>query len=134
MAGYSGTPLFKKLGYKPGFRVLTINAPDDYRDLLGEVPAGVEFVGPDAKEIDLIHCFAVRAEEVVGAIVAFKGSIRRNGSIWISWYKKSAKIPTDITEDLIRDAALMNGLVDVKVCAVDEKWSALKLVIPVADR
>ena len=124
--GYSGKPLFKKLGMKPWSIWRVVNAPADYSVLLGPVEA-VTFTNSE-KDLDGIHWFAKSTEDVEKALVDGREMIKRNGMIWVSWYKKSARIPTDVTEDVIRDTALHIGLVDVKVCAVDDKWSALKIV------
>lgn len=124
--GYSGKPLYKKLGMKPGSRWRIINEPSDYKELLGPVEE-VQFVN-DGENLDGIHWFATDARTVEEAIQEGKDMITKSGMIWVSWYKKSARIPTDVTEDVIRDTALSLGLVDVKVCAVDAKWSALKVV------
>jgi hypothetical protein len=133
-AGYSGTPLSKKLGLKPGFKIKLINAPDYYYTLLTDLPTDLkETKNPKIKK-DLIHYFANDAAQLNEDIEQLKNEIELNGMIWISWYKKSAKMKTDLDENTIRDIALNKGLVDVKVCAVDEKWSALKLVIPLKDR
>lgn len=134
MIGYSGTPLFKKLGIKANHKVYLQNPPGNYLALLGGLPENVIFLDALNEKADLIHIFADRAEEMENALLTLKGEIVKNGSIWVSWYKKAAKIPTDITEDVIRNTALNIGLVDVKVCAVDEKWSGLKLVIRVENR
>ena len=132
-AGYSGTPLAKKLGIKPGFLLKLINEPAHYFELFSDMPGDI-VVSKATKDIDFIHCFTATLSDLEKQIPKLRKQIKPNGTIWISWYKKSAKIPTDVTEDLIRDIALANGLVDVKVCAVDEQWSGLKLVIPVKDR
>ena len=134
MIGYSGTPLFKKLGIKANHKVYLQNPPDNYFALLGGLPENVIFLDALNDKADLIHIFAERAEEMENALLTLKDEIVKNGSIWVSWYKKAAKIPTNITEDVIRNTALAIGLVDVKVCAVDEKWSGLKLVIRVENR
>ncbi len=138
--GYSGTPLAKKLGIKEGFAVLTVNTPDDYADLLTPIPENVTIhdaaVNASARakhtshnETDLIHIFTNSRHELFGKLAECIRLIKQDGSIWVSWYKKSAKLPTEITEDTVREAAFPLGLVDIKVCAVDEKWSGLKLVI-----
>ncbi|MEO8649254.1 MAG: DUF3052 domain-containing protein [Acidobacteriota bacterium] len=137
--GYSGTPLAKKLGIKEGSLVLVINAPKDYAGLLAPVPPGVRFVGlPDdppwpsgeiGSGFDLIHLFTNSKHELLTEIPASMRNMKQNGAIWVSWYKKAAKRPTELTEDTVRDIALPLGLVDIKVCAVDELWSGLKLVI-----
>lgn len=133
-AGYSGTPLLKKLGIKPEMKLLLINPPDDYYNLL-EVDISKQLCGK--KDIpDCIHLFAKTMKEFETEMKKLKPLIKKNTSatIWVSWYKKAAKISTDITEDIIRSYALQNDLVDVKVCAVNELWSGLKLVVPVAKR
>ena len=129
MIGYSGTPLFKKLGIKANHKVYLQNPPENYLSLLGILPENVAFLESLNEKANLIHLFAERAEEMENALFMFKDQIVKDGCIWVSWYKKAAKIPTDITEDIIRETALALGLVDIKVCAVDEKWSGLKLVI-----
>jgi hypothetical protein len=128
-AGYSGSPLSKKLGIKGGFAVATVNAPDDFERLLEPIPASVTIIDKPKKDIDLIHFFTNSRDELARGLAKYKDLIRQNGTIWVSWYKKAAKLPTEITEDVVRDVALPLGLVDIKVCAVDEKWSGLKLVI-----
>ena len=133
-AGYSGTPLAKKLGIKDGFKIKLINAPKYYFKLFSDFPKQTKMINDDQTKVDFIHFFCTNAEELNTKIVALKNQLHPAGMIWISWYKKSAKIATDVTEDIIRSIALKNGLVDIKVCAVDEKWSGLKLVIPVKDR
>jgi hypothetical protein len=133
-AGYSGTPLLKKLGIKPGMKLLVINQPPDYFPLL-EVNVKDQFAGKN--EIpDLVHVFVKSQKEFESEMKKLKPAITQNPAItiWVSWYKKSSKIPTDVTEDLIRNYALKNDLVDVKVCAVSDIWSGLKLVVPVAKR
>lgn len=133
-AGYSGTPLIKKLGIKPGMKVLLVNEPADYFDLL-EMNIGDQLC--NKKETpDLIHLFVLNNKAFESAMKKIQPVYRKNPSItiWVSWYKKSAKIPTDITEDTIRNYALKNDLVDVKVCAVSDIWSGLKLVVPLAKR
>jgi len=133
-AGYSGTALIKKLGIKPEMRVLIINKPDDYYKLL-EVDITDQWCG--SNEIpDFIHLFVKSLNEFESEMKALKSIYKKNSTvtIWVSWYKKAAKIPTDITEDVIRNYALKNDLVDVKVCAVSDIWSGLKLVVPSAKR
>lgn len=132
--GYSGTPLAKKLGIKENFRIHLINAPDYYLRLFTDLPANLYFENDKDSEIDLIHFFTKSQNEYKLLLPQLKSRIKSNGSIWISWPKKSSKVPTDITEDIIRGFALQTGLVDIKVCAVDETWAGLKLVIPVKDR
>ncbi len=111
---------------KPGTLWKIVSYPDGYHDLLGPVE-GVEFSDSNV-QLDGVHVFTRSAEEVEQAILTFKDQIKPNGMIWVSWYKKSSKIPTDVTEDVIRDTAIALGLVDVKVCAVSAIWSGLKVV------
>ncbi len=129
-AGYSGTPLLKKLGINPGTKLLLINKPDDYYSLLD---ADIKDQSIKKNELpDLVHLFVKNNKEFEAEMKKLKAIIKKNTSItiWVSWYKKAAKIPTDITEDMIRNYALKNDLVDVKVCAVSEIWSGLKLIVP----
>lgn len=119
----------KKLGIKEGSDVLTINAPDDYADLVAPLPDGVTLSEGARSGVDLIHLFTNSRDELSEKLGICVRAIKQDGSIWVSWYKKAAKLPTEITEDTVREAAFPLGLVDVKVCAVDEKWSGLKLVI-----
>jgi len=133
-AGYSGTPLAKKLGIKPGFNILLINAPEHYFNLFTDLPADLTINNDASPQKDFIHFFTKQKEEYLNLLPDLKQQIKSNGIIWVSWPKKASKVPTDITEDVIRNFALQSGLVDIKVCAVDEIWSGLKLVIPVADR
>lgn len=133
-AGYSGTPLEKKLGLKPGFIVKIVNPPDYYFQLFNELPEDISEIVDKSVKKDFIHFFIKDASVMKKELKSMKGEIMQNGMIWVSWPKKSSKVPTDITEDVIRNFALRIGLVDIKVCAVDEIWSGLKLVIPVKDR
>jgi hypothetical protein len=133
-AGYSGTPLAKKLGIKPGFHLILINAPGYYFNLFSDLPGDLKFKDEPGSKKDLIHFFTKQEEEFTRNLPLLKEQIKPNGIIWVSWPKKASKILTDITENTIRNYALKIGLVDVKVCAVDEIWSGLKLVIPVKDR
>ena len=132
-SGYSGTPLVKKLGIKEGFTVSIFNQPDYYFNLFTDLPQ-IKITKDKKLQKDFIHYFVTEEKDLVKDITPLKEQIVQNGMIWISWPKKSAKVKTDITEDVIRNIALKNGLVDVKVCAVDEVWSGLKLVIPVKER
>ncbi len=133
--GYSGTPLEKKLGIKAGFKMNIHNMPDHYFQLFIVFPEDVQTnITLRGKDYDMIHFFTKSEKELTKKLPAMKQKIVQNGSIWVSWPKKSSKVETDVTEDVIRDLALSIGLVDVKVCAVDEIWSGLKLVIPVKDR
>ena len=133
-AGYSGAPLAKKLGIKPGFRVFADNAPANYRDLLEPLPDDVAFVERIASDLDLIHLFTDSAQVLAAKLKRYIKKIKPNGAIWVSWPKKASKVPTDLTENVVRKLALATVLVDVKVCAVDGVWSGLKLVIRVRER
>ncbi len=127
-AGYSGTPLAKKLGIKPGCRVMHFYPAEDYAALLAPLPADVEFVA-SASAADVVHLFTNSCDELLSSLAELRRSMRPAAALWVSWYKKASRLPTEVTEDVIRHAALPLGFVDVKVCAVDEKWSGLKLVI-----
>lgn len=131
--GYSGTPLAKKLGIKAGFHIRLINTPENYFSLFTDLPGDLVFNEEDTRQ-DMVHFFTKQEEESLINLPLIKRAIKTNGMIWVSWPKKASKIVTDITEDKIRNYAIAIGLVDVKVCAVDEIWSGLKLVIPVKDR
>jgi hypothetical protein len=133
-AGYSGTPLLQKLGIREKMKLLLIAAPGNYFELL---EADISNQLLKKNEIpDWIHLFATSEKEFLKQMKDLKKFCKVNPeiTIWVSWHKKSSKIPTDITEETIRQYALQNDLVDVKVCAVSEIWSGLKLVVPVAKR
>lgn len=133
-AGYSGTPLLKKLGIKPGMKLLVLHPPMDYFSLL-EQDISDQYV--NANELpDLIHLFSKSKEAFSSEMKKILRVCKKNTSVivWVSWYKKSSGIATDLTEDTIRAFALQHGLVDVKVCAVSDVWSGLKLVVPVSKR
>ncbi|HEV3005472.1 MAG TPA: hypothetical protein VGX78_13485 [Pirellulales bacterium] len=134
LAGYSGTPLAKKLGIKPGQRVFVEHSPVDYPSLVDPLPEKVALVKRLTGKVDLIHLFTRDAQQLKKKLAGYRRKIVENGTIWVSWPKKASKVPTDITEDVIRAVALPLGYVDVKVCAVDETWSGLKLVIRVENR
>ncbi|MFI5130433.1 MAG: hypothetical protein ACHQFX_10600 [Chitinophagales bacterium] len=133
-AGYSGTALIKKLGIKPESIVLLINKPPDYFDLLDADISDQSARKNDTP--DFIHLFVKDNKEFEAEMKKLKSLIKKKPAItiWVSWYKKAAKVPTDLTEDVIRNYALKNDLVDVKVCAVSDIWSGLKLVVPLAKR
>jgi hypothetical protein len=130
MAGYSGTPLWKKLGYRAETSACIDGGPKNYRSLLG-LPADihVKWLTHPKSDIEFVHLFATSASELKAKLKSYRTKIVPDGVIWVSWPKKSSSVKTDITEDTIRDVALPMGLVDIKVCAVDEVWSGLKLVI-----
>ena len=127
--GYSGTALAKKLGIVAGSHVATRHAPAGYGDLLEPLPEGVVFDATVAATTDVVHVFADRRSVLAKELGTLRKSIRTSGTVWVSWPKKASRVPTDITEDTIRELALPLGFVDVKVCAVNEVWSGLKLVI-----
>jgi len=129
MAGSCGTPLVRKLGIKPGFNLFVVNPPDHYSDLVSPLPDGVTVLSGATENIDLAHMFTKSRTELDEQVRRMRDLIKQDGMIWISWPKKASKVATDVTENVVRDVALPMGLVDVKVCAVDEVWSGLKLVI-----
>ena len=131
-SGYSKTPLWKKLGYKSGFKALIINPPENYDSLVSPIPDDINMdnKGP----YNLIHFFTNELKEMEEGLNSYKDMITKDGMIWVSWYKKASKKPSEIIEDDIRNTALALDLVDVKVCSVNNDWSGLKLVIPVKFR
>jgi hypothetical protein len=129
MAGYSDTPLAKKLGIKDGFKVFLVNAPAQYRALLAPLPARVRFVRMANMSTNLVHMFATERNALARLLPTLRKKLSPDAAIWVSWPKKSAKVPSDITEGTIREVALPLGFVDIKVCAVTEVWSGLKLVV-----
>lgn len=134
MTGYSGTPLAKKLGLREGGRLFPHAAPAHYAALLAPLPAGARIVTRLDDSTDVIHVFAVRRAALIEALCSTLKVMRADAAIWVSWPKKSSGVTTDITEDVIREVALPMTLVDIKVCAVDQVWSGLKLVIRKAAR
>jgi hypothetical protein len=126
MAGYSGTPLAQKLGIKPGATIAAINQPANYRKLLGKIAGQLKFSNRVGQ---FVHFFTTRRSELEKRLPILRTKIPDTGTVWISWPKKSSGVATDVTEDVIREVALPLGFVDVKVCAVDETWSGLKLMI-----
>ena len=129
MAGYSGTPLGKKLGLKEEMRVVLVEAPKHYATMVAPVPDGVSFSTRLVAGTEMVHIFATERRKLKEALSSVVPKLTPDGMIWVSWPKKAAKVPTDITEDTIRELAFPLGLVDIKVCAVDDVWSGLKLVI-----
>ena len=127
--GYSGTPLAKKLGIGPGAQVLPIDAPAELHDWLAPLPEGVRFVTRLSADTDVVHLFVTAQARLDRELERLRGTLRGDAAVWVSWPKKSARVATDVTEDTIRAAALPLGFVDVKVCAVSDVWSGLKLVI-----
>jgi hypothetical protein len=134
MAGYSGTPLAQKLGIKPGERIVAIGAPAHYRDLLSEMPADAVVTNRISRAARFIHLFVQSRAELARRLSGLREKIDDAGTLWLSWPKKSSGISTDVTEDVIREEALPLGFVDVKVCAVDDTWSGLKLMIRRTER
>ena len=127
--GYSGTPLIKKLGIGPSAKVAVFGKPADYEELLGELPEGASLGVKIDKTTTLVHLFATERESLTEKLKTFRVKLGEAVPVWVSWPKRSAKVPTDITEDTIREVALPLGYVDIKVCAVSEVWSGLKLVV-----
>ena len=128
-AGYSDTPLAKKLGIKEGFKVFLVKAPAQYRELLEPLPARVRFTDAANSSTNLVHAFATERSALARLLPMLREKLPHDAAIWVSWPKKASKVPTDITEDTVREVALPLGFVDIKVCAVTEVWSGLKLVV-----
>jgi hypothetical protein len=128
-AGYSGTPLPRKLGLKPGQRVAAMNPPRDYRELIAPWPDGATLASRADAKTELVHLFVTERAMLAMEAQRLRELLKPEAVLWISWPKKAAKVPTDITEDVIREVVLPMGWVDVKVCAVDATWSGLKLVV-----
>ena len=134
MPGYSGTPLVKKLGVKPGETLLTVGAPREYASWLGALPEGAHITSRRPPLPNAVHVFATKRADLARELSTLRRQLAQSGYVWVSWPKKSSGVATDITEDVIRDVALPLGFVDVKVCAVTDVWSGLKLVIRVSER
>jgi hypothetical protein len=134
VAGYSGTPLPKKLGIKPDCRLALVNAPEGFARALGELPPGVTARPLGRGTYDVIVLFALAAKELARALPAARARLDAAGGLWIAWPKKSSGIRTDVTETEVRGRGLDAGLVDNKVCAIDDTWSGLRFVVPVKDR
>jgi hypothetical protein len=133
-AGYSGTPLEKKLGIKEGAVIMLINQPEYYKELFISLPEDLIITNDRTIKKDIIHYFVKEKAKFIIDIYDLKSEMKQNGMLWISWPKKSSNILHDINENVIRDIGIQNGLVDVKVCAIDADWSALKFVIPLKNR
>jgi hypothetical protein len=129
MAGYSGTPLASKLGIKPGCALVQVNAPAHLAQLLAPLPEGVQLAAKPSAGTQLLHLFSTRRAELQKLLPGYRKTLGPEAVLWVSWPKKAAKVDTDITEHTVRELALPLGFVDVKVCAVDEVWSGLKLVV-----
>ena len=134
MAGYSGKPVVQKLGIKPGFCIFVDGLSFAYDDIVGALPDGVKIAKTARPPLDMVHVFVAEAKGLAAKLRSYRKAIAPDGMIWASWPKKASGVATDVTEALVRKTALANGLVDIKICAVNEVWSALKLVIPVKDR
>ena len=134
MAGYSGTPSAKKLGIKEGSRIALINAPSDFESTLEQLPAGVEFVKRPTKGLDIILFFVLTERALSRDFAKLAARLTANGMIWIAWPKKSSSVSTDLSFERVQRIGLDGGLVDVKICAIDETWSALKFVYRLKDR
>jgi hypothetical protein len=127
--GYSGKPLAAKLGIKADSEIYLAGAPEDYLQLIAPLPDGAEVSSRLSKKTSLVHLFTSRKSELARALQSYRTKLDPNAVVWISWPKKSSKVPTDITEETVREVALPLGFVDIKVCAVTEVWSGLKLVV-----
>ena len=134
MAGYSRTPLVKKLGIKQGARAALVNPPDDFQSTLGELPDDVTFVKPTTKALGFILCFVLSERILLRDFARLAQRLDSNGMIWIAWPKKSSGVATDLTFDRVQRIGLDAGLVDVKICAIDDTWSGLKFVYRLKDR
>ncbi len=134
MAGYSGTPLPKKLGIREGSRLALLNAPDGLDEALGGLPEGVTTRTTARGRSDVIVCFVTSRADLERRFGALKRALEVDGGLWIAWPKRSSGVPSDMTEDVAREISLANGLVDNKVCAIDETWSGLRLVYRLRDR
>ena len=134
MAGYSETPLAKKLGIKEDFRIALVNAPKDFRRQLGVLPSSVEIVMRLLKPLDVIVLFAAAEKRLSKDFQSLAKKLSTNGMIWIAWPKKSSGVTTDLSFERVQRIGLQSGLVDVKICAVDDTWSGLKFVYRLKDR
>lgn len=129
MAGYSGTPLAAKLGIKAESNIAVVGAPTDYLTLLSPLPEGVKVGRRTSPDVDLVHLFSTRKADLARRLKGYRTALKPTAAVWVSWPKKASRVPTDITEDTIREVALPLGFVDIKVCAVSDVWSGLKLVV-----
>jgi hypothetical protein len=130
VAGYSARSIVQKLGIKPGFRIFVTSAPAAYADIVGALPPDAKLLTRPAAALDMVHMFARQAAGLAEKLRFHRDTIAPDGMIWVSWPKKSSGVPTDLTDVVVRDLALPLGLVDIKVCAIDDTWSGLKFVIP----
>lgn len=134
-AGYSGTPLVKKLGFKPGYQVHLSNEQAGFREAIAPLPEGTRFVvGPEPESLDMAVLFTLMSEHFIAEFERIKPLLKKSGMLWVCWPKKASKVPTDLTFEVVQPFGLEHGLVDVKVCAVDEVWTGLKFVYRLKDR
>lgn len=133
-AGYSGTTLVRKLGFKEGFRAALVGAPDNFSDELIDLPAGVEFVAPPRAPLDLVLLFVEGQADLLKSFAKISARLTPAGMLWVAWRKKSSGAQTDLNESVVRDIGLECGLVDTKVCAINETWSGLRFVRRLRDR
>lgn len=134
MAGYSETPLSKKLGIKEGARVLLVNAPQDFPKELGQLPEGAEFVSASHRKLDLVLIFVKSRAQLVKRLEQLRPKLSQNGMLWVAWPKKSSGGETDLSFDVVQETGLATGIVDTKICAINDVWSGLKFVIRLKDR
>jgi hypothetical protein len=130
MAGYSGKPVIQKLGIQPGFCIFIAGAPAAYGDIVGKLPVDVTVAARPKAPLDMVHLFATQAAGLAAKLGGYRAAIEPDGMIWVSWPKKSCGVATDLCDVVVRDTALRLGLVDIKVCAIDDTWSGLEFVIP----
>jgi hypothetical protein len=132
--GYSGTPLVKKLGFKENFRAALVGAPNNFPDELIDLPEGVEFVKPVGKSLDLVLLFVEGQADLLKSFAKLAARLTPAGMLWVAWRKKSSGAQTDLNENVVREIGLESGLVDTKVCAINETWSGLRFVRRLRDR
>ena len=130
MVGTSGKSVAQKLGIKPGFCIFVDGAPSAYGAIVGPLPTGVTITAAPTPSLDMVHLFAMQSKGLAAKLRHYRGAIAPDGMIWVSWPKKSSRLAGDLTDVVVRDTALPLGLVDTKICAVDDIWSGLKFVIP----
>ena len=130
MAGTSGKAVVQKLGIKPGFCIFVDGAPSAYDKIVGPLPSGARVQGKPKPSLDMVHLFATQSKGLAAKLRRYRETIAPDGMIWVSWPKRSSGVTTDLTDIVVRDTALALGLVDIKVCAINEVWSSLKFVIP----
>jgi hypothetical protein len=134
MAGYSGKSVVQRLGIQPGFCIFAAGLPAPYSDIVGKLPDRVTIVTAAKAPLDMVHVFVTQARGLAGKLRGYRTAIAPDGMIWVSWPKKSSGVVTDLTDNVVRETALPLGLVDIKVCAIDDTWSGLKFVIPSGQR